>query len=93
MSRYFHQSELSREVVDSAQCIDFDESQESVVSDIGVHTESSMVTMQDAVNKLKDFFVDSSPISEFDFAKNQVFIPKNKELKGRRSTQVHMLLR
>jgi hypothetical protein len=65
-------------VVDSARRIDFDESQEAVVSDIGVHTESSMTTMQGAVNQLKDFFVDSSPISEFDFAKNQVIIPKNK---------------
>jgi hypothetical protein len=54
--------------VDSAPYIDFDESQESVVSDIGVHTESSMTTMQDTGNKLKDFFVDSSPVLEFDYS-------------------------
>ena len=66
-------------VVDSARHIDFDEPQELVVSEIGVHTESNMTTMLGAVNQLKDFFVDSNPISEFDFAKNQVIIPKNKQ--------------
>ena len=34
-------------VMDFAWCIDFDESQELVVSDIGVHTKSSMATIQD----------------------------------------------
>jgi hypothetical protein len=65
-------------VVDSARSIDFDESQETVESDIGVHTKSSLATMQGAINKLKDFSVDSSPISEFDFSKNQVIITKDK---------------
>ncbi len=37
-----------------------------------------MSDTQDVVNQLKNFFVDSSPISEFDFAKNEVIIPKNK---------------
>ena len=50
-------------VVDSAQHINFDEPQELVVSEIGVHTESSMTTMHGTVIQLKDFFVDSSPIS------------------------------
>jgi hypothetical protein len=66
-------------VVDSARRIDFDEPQELVISGIGVHTKSNMKTTEGAVNQLKDFFVDSSPISEFDFAKNQVIIPKNKQ--------------
>ena len=35
--------------------------------------------MEGAVNQLKDFFVDPTPILEFDFAKNQVIIPKNKQ--------------
>ena len=80
-------------VVDSARCIDFDEPQEFVISGIGVHTKSNMTTTEGAVNQLKDFFVDSSPILEFDFTKNQVIIPKNKHrLKGQRSTQVYVLL-
>ncbi len=66
-------------VVDSARHINFDEPQELFISEIGVHTESSMTTMQGAVNQLKDFFVDSSHIRKFDFAKIQVIIPKNKQ--------------
>ena len=37
-----------------------------------------MSDTQDVLNQLKNFFVDSSPISEFDFARNEVIIPKNK---------------
>ena len=78
--------------MDSARHINFDEPQEEVISEIGVHTESSMTTMQGIINQLKDFFVDSSPILELDFAKNQVIIPKNKRgTKGQKSTQMHML--
>ena len=65
-------------VVDSARHINFDEPHELVISEIGVHTKSSMTTMQGAISQLQDFFVDSSPTSEVNFAKNQVIIPKNK---------------
>jgi hypothetical protein len=71
------QSRATR-IVDSARRIGFDESREVVISVAGVHTENTMSGPQDVVNQLKDFFVDSSPISELDFAKNQVIIPKNK---------------
>ena len=64
-------------VVDFAR--HFDEPPKLVIAEIRVHTDSSMTTTEGAVNQLKDFFVDSSPISEFDFAKNQVIIPKNKQ--------------
>ncbi len=57
-------------VVNSAQHIDFDKPHQLVVFEIRVHTKSSMTTMQGTINQLKDFFVDSSPISDFDFAKN-----------------------
>ena len=57
-------------VVDSARHINFDEHQELVISEIGVHTKSSMTTMQGAINQLKDFFVDSSPILEFVLPRN-----------------------
>ena len=43
-----------------------------------MHTKNSMSSTQDAINQLKHFFVDSSPNNEFDFAKNEVIIPKNK---------------
>ena len=73
-------SAQSREtrIVDSARRIGFDESRELVISVAGVHTKNTMSDTQDVVNQLKNFFVDSSPISELDFAKNQVIIPKNK---------------
>jgi hypothetical protein len=65
-------------VADSARCIDFDESQELVISEMGVHTGISMTNMEDTVNQLKSFFVDLSPITVGDFAKNDKIIPKNK---------------
>jgi hypothetical protein len=64
-------------VVDSAQHIDFDKSQGLANFDIGVHTDSNMANA-DTVNQLKVFFSDSSPITEVDFAKNEVIIPKDK---------------
>jgi hypothetical protein len=64
-------------VVDSAQCIGFDESQGLAIFDIGVHTNSNMANT-DTVNQLKVFFVDSSPITEVDFVKNEGIIPKDK---------------
>ena len=43
-----------------------------------MHTESNIVNA-DTVNQLKDFFADSAPITEVDFAKNEeVIIPKDK---------------
>jgi hypothetical protein len=57
-------------IVDSSRRIAFDESQESAISFTGVHTNNTMSDTQDAVNQLKSFFVESSPISEFDFGKN-----------------------
>jgi hypothetical protein len=73
-------SAQSREtrIVDSAQRIGFDESRELVISITGVHTEITMSDTQNVDNQLKNFCVDSSPISEFDYAKNEVIIPKNK---------------
>ena len=65
-------------IVDSARCIDFDKSQELAIFCTGVHTKNTISDTQDAVNQLKNVFVDSSPISEFDFVKNEVIIPKNK---------------
>ena len=64
-------------VVDSARCIDFDESQGLAIFDIGMHTNSNMANT-DTVNQLKVFFSDSSPITEVDFVKNEVIIPKDK---------------
>jgi len=64
-------------VVDSAQCINFDKSQGLAIFDIGVQTNSN-VANTDTVNQLKVFFLDSSPITEVDFAKNEVIIPKDK---------------
>jgi Cu2+-containing amine oxidase len=79
-------------VVDSAWHINFDEPQELVISEMRVHTKNSMMTMQGTINQLKDFFVDSSPISEFDFAKNQVIIPKNKQwTKGSKESNAYAL--
>ena len=64
--------------MDSAQLINFDECQELAISEIGVHTRINMINMEDTVNQLKSFFVDSSPITVGDFTKNEVIIPKNK---------------
>ena len=64
-------------VVDSAWHIDFDESREFASFDIGVHTDTNMANTG-TVNHLKAFFVDSSPITEVEFAKNEVIIPKEK---------------
>ena len=71
------QSQETR-IVDSARHIGFDKSRELVISATRVHTKNTMSDTQDVVNQLKNFFVDSSPISDFDFAKNEVIIPKNK---------------
>ena len=64
-------------VVDSVRRIDFDESREFASFDIGVHTDTNMANTG-TVNHLKAFFVDSSPITEVEFAKNEVIIPKDK---------------
>ncbi|KAL3804514.1 hypothetical protein HJC23_002553 [Cyclotella cryptica] len=52
-------------------------SRELFISVAGLHTKNTISDTQDVVNQLKNFFVDSSPITEFDFAKNEVIIPKN----------------
>jgi hypothetical protein len=64
-------------IVDTARHINFDESRELASFDIGVHTDSNMANT-DTVNQLKLFFADSAPITEVDFAKNEVIIPKDK---------------
>ena len=64
-------------VVDSARHIDFDEFREFAGFDIGVHTDTNMANTG-TVNHLKAFFVDSSPITEVEFARNEVIIPKDK---------------
>ncbi len=46
--------------------------------DIGVRTDSNMSTDTTKVKQLKGFFVDTNPITDVDFAKNEVIIPKNK---------------
>ena len=44
---------------------------------IGVQTNSNTANT-DTINQLKAFFADSDPITEVDFAKNEVIIPKDK---------------
>ena len=57
-------------VVDSARHIDFDEFREFASFDIGVHTDANKANTG-TVNHLKAFFVDSSPITEVEFAKKK----------------------
>ena len=78
--------------MDSAQCIDYEKSEELVVSDVGVHTKSSLATMQDTANKLNDFFVDSQSWG-FISPRIKLLFPRTiMELKGQMITQMHMLL-
>ena len=77
-------------VVDFAQHIDFDVSQGFAIFDIGVHTDSNM-SNTDTVNELKVFFLDSSPITEVDFARMKLLFPRTRmELRVQRSIHMHM---
>ena len=67
--------------VDSAQRIDYDEPQELVISEIGVHTKSNMTTMECAVNQLKISL----------WIQVLSFLRTSEELKGQRGTLMHML--
>ena len=73
-------SAQSREttVVDSTRQFEFPDLIESSAIDIGVHTDNNMSTDTAKVKQLKGFFVDTNPITDVDFAKNEVIIPKNK---------------
>ena len=75
-------SAQSREttVVDSTRQFEFPDPIEetSLGIDIGVHADSNMSTDTAKVKQLKGFFVDTNPITDVDFAKNEVIIPKDK---------------
>ena len=75
-------SAQSREtrVADSTRQFEFPDllEVESLGIDIRVHTDSNRSTDTAKVKQLKGFFVDANPITDVDFAKNKVIIPKNK---------------
>jgi hypothetical protein len=74
-------SAQSREttVADSTRQFEFpDPLETSSAIDFGVHADSNMSTDTAKVKQLKGFFVDINPITDVDFAKNEVIIPKNK---------------
>jgi hypothetical protein len=67
-------------VADSTQQFEFPDlvEEESLGIDIGVHADSNMSTDTTKVKQLNGFFVDTNPITDVDFTKNEVIIPKNK---------------
>ena len=65
-------------VADSTRQFEFPDLIESSAIDIGVHADNNMSTDTAKVKQLKGFFVDVNPITDVDFAKNEVIIPKNK---------------
>ena len=65
-------------VADFTQQFEFPDLIESSSIDFGVHTNNNMSTDTAKVKQLKGFFVDTNPITDVDFPKNEVIIPKNK---------------
>lgn len=79
--------------VDSDQYLDFDESQELVISEIWLHTKNSMMTIQGTVNKHKGFLWVQVLSWRLIFQRMKRSFPSMSiKLKRLRSTGMHMPL-